>query len=118
MVKIHITIIIIFVTCFQGVFAQQVHRDIDNSDQFTINFSFDTYIIDRNYMNNSMILSEIDSLLKNDKMVNSLDSIYIVGTSSPDGVLEHNIWLAKKRSTAIKGYFILKYPNIDKKSIR
>ena len=119
MKKIQLIIVItLFTACFQNVFAQQIRKKIDTSDRFVFNFRFDKHILDRGYMNNSKTLAAIDSLLKDDKTINSLDSIHVVSTSSPDGVLEHNRWLAKQRSKAIKGYLVWMYPNLDQWSIR
>ena len=117
MSKIRNIIILLFATCFQNVFAQQVHQQIDTSAHFIFHFRVDKHILDKGYMNNNEILAQIDSLFKDGEIINSLDSIQVVATSSPDGVLEHNRWLAKLRSKAIKGYIVWKYPNIDQWSI-
>ena len=115
--KILFIIVILFTICFQNILAQQAHPKIDTLRSHAFYFKFDSYIVDQEYMGNDAMLKEIDMILNSEKTNNSLDSIQVVASSSPEGNLEHNRWLARQRAKAIKSHLVWKYPNVDQSSI-
>ena len=85
----------------------------DNSQDttFKINFRFDSYAIDPNYRNNKSAFEQLDRTIKG---LNGerIDSIVITTKASPEGVLEHNIALARKRANSMRAYMNEKYPEL------
>ncbi|MBR5131614.1 MAG: DUF3575 domain-containing protein [Alistipes sp.] len=85
----------------------------DNSQDttFKINFRFDSYAIDPNYRNNKSAFEQLDRTIKG---LNGerIDSIVITTKASPEGVLEHNIALARKRANSMRTYMTEKYPEL------
>ena len=85
----------------------------DNSQDttFKINFRFDSYAIDPNYRNNKSAFEQLDRTIKG---LNGerIDSIVITTKASPEGVLEHNIALARKRANSMRAYMTEKYPEL------
>ena len=85
----------------------------DNSQDttFKINFRFDSYAIDPNYRNNKSAFEQLDRTIKG---INGerIDSIVITTKASPEGVLEHNIALARKRANSMRAYMTEKYPEL------
>lgn len=85
----------------------------DNSQDstFKIDFRFDNYVIDPNYRNNKSAFEQLDRTIKglNSKCI---DSIIITTKASPEGVLEHNIALARKRANSMRAYMNEKYPEL------
>ena len=117
MKKIGFIIIILCTLCLQHILAQQKGTKIESSDDFIFHFRMNKHLLDKGYMNNSIILQKLDSLLGNEKIIERLDSIEVVASSSPEGMLKHNRWLARERAKAIKGYIVWKYPHINQWSI-
>ena len=78
---------------------------------FKINFRFDSYAIDPNYRNNKSAFEQLDRTIKG---LNGerIDSIVITTKASPEGVLEHNIALARKRANSMRAYMTEKYPEL------
>ena len=118
MKKIHFTIALIFALCIQSGFAQQLYHKVDTSNSFIFHFRFSSHLLEKGYMDNDRTFKEIDLLFTNEKTISSLDSIKISATTSPEGGLEYNKWLARQRAIAIKGYIVWKYPNVDQRSIQ
>lgn len=68
-------------------------------------------------MNNSTALRKLDRILTDKKTISEVDSVVIIASGSPDGVVEHNQALAARRAKAVKGYIIGKYPHINQYKI-
>lgn len=86
-----------------------IHRQY--SREFKIYFQFDKHTFNPNYQKNG---EEISSLYeKVDSVgVSFIDSIVIISQSSPEGVYEHNIWLAKRRASSMKNYIARQRPDV------
>lgn len=98
-------------------YAQQPVVKSDSTANFVIQFRFNRSVVDSGYMQNNTILKHMDDILR-DKNTLSIDSITIVASSSPEGVIEHNLELARRRALAVRGYLIWKYPHINRDIIK
>lgn len=83
-----------------------------------IYFRHNSSLVDSGYIDNNKTLKSISQLLNNKELSKRIKSINITGTSSPEGVYEHNIKLALRRTRALKGYLVWKYPHIDQHIIK
>lgn len=79
-----------------------------------IHFRFDDYRIDEAYMENAGSLANLDSLLQR-LDVSSVDSVVVIAGASPEGVYEHNLYLAGKRVQSVKAYLVGSYPEWNEK---
>lgn len=79
-----------------------------------IHFRFDDYRIDAAYMENAGSLANLDSLLQR-LDVSSVDSVVVIAGASPEGVYEHNLYLAGKRVQSVKAYLVGSYPEWNEK---
>lgn len=85
----------------------------DSMSKIVFHFRFDKSILDSAYMSNASSLVELHKTLSNKEIMSNMDSISITAATSPEGVLEHNIMLSRKRASAIKSYIRWKYPQTD-----
>lgn len=81
-----------------------------------IHYGFDRGSLDINYRNNK---ESLDALYQKVQSIgaDNIDAIEITSYSSPQGVYEHNLLLAKKRLAAVKSYFKTTYPDLQDKMI-
>lgn len=79
-----------------------------------IHFRFDDYRIDAAYMENAGSLANLDSLLQR-LDVSSVDSVVVIAGASPEGVYEHNLYLAGKRVQSVKAYLVGSHPEWNEK---
>lgn len=79
-----------------------------------IHFRFDDYRIDVAYMENAGSLANLDSLLQR-LDVSSVDSVVVIAGASPEGVYEHNLYLAGKRVQSVKAYLVGSHPEWNEK---
>lgn len=79
-----------------------------------IHFRFDDYRIDATYMENAGSLANLDSLLQR-LDVSSVDSVVVIAGASPEGVYEHNLYLAGKRVQSVKAYLVGSHPEWNEK---
>lgn len=79
-----------------------------------IHFRFDDYRIDAAYMENAGSLANLDSLLQR-LDVSSVDSVVVIAGASPEGVYEHNLYLAGNRVQSVKAYLVGSYPEWNEK---
>lgn len=98
-------------------YAQQSTLKYDSTANFVIQFRFNRSVVDSGYMQNNSTLKHLDDILRNKKTL-SVDSINIVASASPEGVIEYNIELARRRAIAVRGYLIWKYPHLDQNIIK
>lgn len=73
----------------------------DYADQFTLYYLRDRIDFDENYLDNARQMALIKRYLAESQHI---DSITIYAYASPEGVYEHNVWLARKRAEAAKRY--------------
>ncbi len=114
----HILIIITILIGFSSRLFAQTTTKIDTTANFTVYFRFDKAVVDSGFMDNKMTLHAMDSLLYQKEVLQTLDSIVVVASASPEGVVEHNISLAMRRAKAMKGYIIWKHSDINQQLIR
>ena len=90
---------------FEEAIAEEV-KSREISGRAYVEFPVNQIEIYPDYRNNraeiGKILASIDSI-KNDKDI-SVTNLHIVGTASPEGPYENNVYLAKNRTLALKEY--------------
>ncbi len=89
---------------------------IKSQYEIQLNFRWDRYEIDRNYMENATRFAQLDSLI-NEVGAEMIDSIKVHGQSSPEGAYQHNRDLSKNRRQAMVSYISKTYPELDNKII-
>ena len=78
-----------------------------------LHFRFDRSTVDGGYMENARALEAFRTLFSDSSMVARIDSVVVNAFSSPDGDEAYNRRLALKRSQAVKGYLVWKFPLLD-----
>lgn len=78
-----------------------------------LHFRFDRSTVDGGYMENARALEAFRTLFSDSSMVTRIDSVVVNAFSSPDGDEAYNRRLALKRSQAVKGYLVWKFPLLD-----
>lgn len=78
---------------------------------FRMDFRWDSSVIDEDYRNNRTIFTSLDKTIKS-LDIESIDSVVIVAQASPEGVLEHNNALARRRASAMRRYVSDRYPKL------
>lgn len=78
---------------------------------FRMDFRWDSSVIDEEYRNNRAIFTSLDKTIKS-LDIESIDSVVIVAKASPEGVLEHNNALARRRANAMRRYVSDRYPKL------
>ena len=109
------------ITCFGLLFAflpsfagQETVKDEDVSGKpLMLYFRFDKSLVDSGYMDNGRTLRHLNELLTDPQICARIDSINILSFASPDGDRAYNERLAHRRSVAVKGYLVWKYPHLD-----
>lgn len=108
-------VILLFVASSSEVNAQTrdslVVKEQVECESSLIHFRFAKSVVDSGYMDNSISLRELDRILNNKST--EIDSVLIIASGSPDGVIEYNQALAVRRAKAVKGYLIWKYPFLN-----
>lgn len=84
---------------------------------FILHFRFDRSLVDSGYRNNNHTLRALQELLSDSLTAAAIDTISIRAYSSPDGNGTYNHVLSLRRSRAMKGYLVWKYPHLDQHSI-
>ena len=74
-------------------------------------FRWDSSVIDEEYRNNRAIFTSLDKTIKS-LDIERIDSVVIVAKASPEGVLEHNNALARRRANAMRRYVSDRYPEL------
>lgn len=87
-------------------------------DSITLNFRVGRALVDSGYMENRRALHHMEELFADTAFTSRIDSIRIHSYASPDGRLTFNKQLAHRRSAALKGYLVWKYPHLDQYRIR
>lgn len=84
---------------------------ITSDSLFRMDFRWDSSVIDEEYRNNRAVFTSLDKTIKS-LDVESIDSVVIVAKASPEGVLEHNNALARRRANAMRRYVSDRYPKL------
>lgn len=92
-------------------------RDSLSQKSLMLHFRFDRSLLERDYMDNELVLARLDSLLSESLRVSLADTIIIVSYASPEGNVDHNLRLARSRAVAVKGYLVWKYSHVDQHRI-
>ena len=105
----------IFVLAYGNTLATDLepNYELDTVRQIKLHFRFSKSILEEDYRSNAISLRELNNIL----IHSAADSISIVSTASPEGILEYNELLADKRSQAVRKYILEKYPNFDPSNI-
>lgn len=77
-------------------------------DRFALYYWRDRIDLDEEYLDNQQQMERIRHYLANSPHI---DSITIYAYASPEGVYEHNVWLARKRAEAAKRYVLSHIPD-------
>ena len=78
---------------------------------FKISFRFDSSVIDPEYSDNRRVFDQLDHTLKS-LNGRDVDSIVIITQASPEGVLEHNNALARRRGNSMRRHMRENYPEL------
>ena len=76
-------------------------------------FRFDKAMVDSGYLDNGRTLHHLEEILADCRLCERIDSINILSFASPDGDHSYNERLTHRRSIAVKGYLVWKYPHLD-----
>ncbi|GHV58550.1 hypothetical protein FACS1894182_11220 [Bacteroidia bacterium] len=72
-------------------------------------FPIDKHLLIRDYRSNNIMLMALDELINTRQIVQNLDTIEIIGASSPTGREDHNLKLALSRCMALRSYLRWKH---------
>jgi hypothetical protein len=89
-----------------------------STTDISVLFRFDKSVLDSTFMDNAKSLAHLRSILSDYAKVSQIDSIIIVGASSPDGSPKRNNSLAGRRAIAIYSYITTNFPTFDEKRMR
>lgn len=106
--------ILFFICCFLPV---SLRVNAQEKQLTLLYFRFDKAVVDSGYMDNIHSLRHLDEVLSDTAWTSRIDSINILSFASPDGNCLYNGRLAKRRSSALKGYFLRKYPYLNEDRI-
>lgn len=81
-----------------------------------LHFRFDNCQVDSTYMQNEVSLAAIRKLLSR-LDASSIDSMLIIAYASPEGVYEHNVYLAKTRVQALGRFLLQEFPCLSDKLV-
>ena len=83
-----------------GNFSTQILPDSSVvADRFALYYWRNRIDLDANYLDNAWQMQRIERYLADSPRI---DSITIYAYASPEGVYEHNVWLAKRRAEAAR----------------
>lgn len=103
---------LLFILLSYGYAGQRTEADI-SAKPFMLYFRFDKAVVDNGYMDNSRTLNHMAEILTDCRLCGRIDSINILSFASPDGDRSYNERLTHRRSAAVKGYLVWKYPHLD-----
>lgn len=79
-----------------------------------VNFRFDSYVLDKDYLGNGKVLGRLDSFVDSLGQ-KSVKTIEIVSQSSPEGRYEYNRRLSSNRAEAVRNYLSGSYSELSRK---
>lgn len=110
------------VCCLNDSHAQHAVSDLslrrDTSAIIHLYFRFDRSLLEKKYMTNEESLAKLDTMLNRPEVRDNLDSIVIIASASPEGMLERNIKLAEERARATRTYVYWKHPDIVRERVQ
>lgn len=87
----------------------------DNPDVYALeahlDYKVNEYTFDPNYMSNRYVLRALDRAIE-EVGIENIDSVFVVSTASPEGTIEHNLFLAEKRAIDSKWFILSQYPEL------
>lgn len=95
-----------------GAEEGDVRRERKRIGNIEVHFKFDSYDIDLQYMGNGASLQRFSNAIDSIGL-SRIDSVVVVSKSSPEGVYEHNIMLAKKRAASMHSYLLNRHPELS-----
>lgn len=108
-------IILLILSILQSkTFAKENETEVRN-DKIEIYFKWNRYELLGNYRQNAKNLEKIDSIIISQK--ENIDSIIVISQSSPEGIVERNTFLARKRGESIETYLTRRYPDMMGKTV-
>lgn len=117
MLNIAMAVVGMLTTPISESFASGKYVDTDTISSHVIHFKHNSSVVDSGYIDNNRTLKALALMLNDREFTKRIKSIEVSGSTSPDGVYEKNMRLAMKRSQAVKGYLVWKYPHLDQYSI-
>lgn len=94
------------------LYAQETTPLYSYTKDYRIYFEFDKHVIKPHFRGNeatiTTMLHDIDSI-----GLQHVDSIVVVAKASPEGVWAHNMWLAEKRTAAMRNYILQQRPDVE-----
>ena len=110
------------VCCLNDSHAQHAVSDLslrrDTSAIIRLYFRFDRSLLEKKYLTNEESLAKLDTMLNRPEVRDNLDSIVIIASASPEGMLERNIKLAEERARATRTYVYWKHPDIVREKVQ
>lgn len=76
-----------------------------------VDYKVNEYTFDPNYMSNRNVLRALDKAIA-EVGINNIDSVLVVSYASPEGSVEHNLFLAEKRAIDSKWFILKEYPEL------
>lgn len=116
--KKNLKLIVTLIFGFLSNMAAATEVSLDTAKYYVLHFKQKSAVIDSGYMDNGNTLSSINSLLRNPDSSKRIKSINISASSSPEGVYEYNIFVASKRTKAVRSYLAWKHPELNQKIIK
>ena len=93
------------------------HVNIEESAfDIRVFFPFDNATLRADYMDNGETLAMLDSALSVFG-TEKLDSVVIIGSSSPEGRYSYNLALSQRRSESMRKYLVENYPELEDKLV-
>lgn len=84
---------------------------VEESYFANLHFRLDKTNLDQTYLTNPEILDSLSMMIDSIGREN-INMIEVVSNASPEGVLEHNIWLAESRGKEIERFICQTYPEL------
>lgn len=110
------------VCCLNDSHAQHAVSDLslrrDTSAIIRLYFRFDRSLLEKKYLTNEESLAKLDTMLNRPEVRDNLDSIVIIASASPEGMLGRNIKLAEERARATRTYVYWKHPDIVRERVQ
>lgn len=108
----------LFCLIFTGISASAQDTERTELYKATVFYGFDRYSLDLDYRGNRASLESLDRQIEAIGREN-IDSVEVISYTSPQGVYEHNLLLARKRLSTIRTVMLKGHPELsDKMSFR
>lgn len=81
-------------------------------------FRFKKDLLEKGYLTNMVSIVDVEKVLTNRLIFNSIDSIVVIAGTSPDGDFDYTKDLLTERKIEVKTYIHWKYPTIEREKVR